>query len=135
MIGAVEGRLDVFDKISKLHAKNAFTIAIIIGDLFAHPAADSGTDNGALTSLLEGRISIPLPTYFVLGRYPLPQQVIEKLEQQDGELCANLYFLGKRSTTKTSEGLRIVALGGSLDSSTAAGLSTDKYLPFHTEGD
>ena len=58
-----------------------------------------------------------------------------KLENSDDEICPNLYFLGKRSTTKTSEGIRIVTLGGSLDSEIAVGLSKDKHLPFHTEGD
>ena len=58
-----------------------------------------------------------------------------KLERLDDEICPNLYFLGKRSTTKTSEGIRIVTLGGSLDPEVTAGLSKDKHLPFHTEGD
>jgi hypothetical protein len=46
-----------------------------------------------------------------------------------------LHFLGKRSTTKTSEGIRIVALGGLLDDTIIAGLSKEQYLPFHTVGD
>lgn len=58
-----------------------------------------------------------------------------KLESPDDEICPNLYYLGKRSTTKTSEGIRIVTLGGALDTETTAGLSKDKHLPFHTEGD
>ena len=56
----------------------------------------------------------------------------------DGSLCPNLYFLGKRTTTKTSEGVRIVALGGALDANIATA-DTDKeaakYLPFYTEQD
>jgi hypothetical protein len=51
------------------------------------------------------------------------------------QLCPNLYFLGKRSTTKTSEGVKIVTLGGQLDDKIVAGLSQDKFLPFHTVGD
>lgn len=84
---------------------------------------------------MKGRITVPLPIYFTIGNHALPQQIVEKLEKSDGEVCPNLYFLGKRSTTKTSEGLRIVALGGSLDPGITAGLSKDKYLPFHTEDD
>lgn len=126
---------EVFGKISKLHAKNAFSLAIVLGDLFPEPAQASAEDGDNLISLLNGEITIPLPTYFTLGRHPLPQQIIDKLESSDDELCPNLYFLGKRSTTKTSEGLRIVTLGGSLDPEVTAGLSKDKHLPFHTEGD
>ena len=126
---------EVFGRISKLHAKNSFSLAIILGDLFSEPAQASSEDGDNLTSLLDGEITIPLPTYFTLGIHPLPQQIIDKLESSDDELCPNLYFLGKRSTTKTSEGLRIVTLGGSLDPEVTAGLSKDKHWPLHTEGD
>lgn len=89
---------------------------------------------GAISSLLDGSIVVPLPTYFTVGKHALPEKVTERLDKK-GEVCPNLYFLDKRSTTKTSERIRIVALGGSLDPSITAGLSKDKYLPFHTEGD
>lgn len=88
-----------------------------------------------MKELVNGKIVIPLPTYFTIGKHPLPQLVIEKLEQSDGEVCPNLYFLNKRSTTKTSEGLRIVNLGGTLDPAVTAGLSKDRFLPFHTVDD
>ncbi len=126
---------EVFDKISKLHAKNAFSLAIVLGDLFPEPLETSSEDEDNLTALLNGEITIPLPTYFTLGKHPLPQQVVDRFEGSDDEICPNLYFLGKRSTTKTSEGIRIVTLGGSLDPEITAGLSKDKHLPFHTEGD
>ena len=84
---------------------------------------------------MNGDVNIALPTYFTLGKFTLPQQIVDKLESSDDEICPNLYFLGKRATTKTSEGLRIVTLGGSLDLAVTAGLSKDKHLPFHTEGD
>ncbi len=135
MTGAIEGRfIALFQKLSKLHSKNSFSLGIILGDLFANPTESSSEDE-AVSTLLKGNITVPFSIYFTLGNHPLPQQVVEKLEKSDGEVCPNLYFLGKRSTTKTSEGLRIVALGGSLDAAVTAGLSKDKYLPFHTEDD
>lgn len=85
--------------------------------------------------LLNGQIEVPLPTYFALPRRPLPSSVVNKLETSNDELCHNLYFLGKRSVTKTSEGIRIVALGGQLDSNIIAGQSKDKYPPFYGESD
>ena len=128
--------VEVFEKISKLHAKTTFSLAIIIGDLFADPNEQGAKNEKSLTSLLKGEINVPLPTYFTLGKHPLPQQIIDKLGTlNDDEICPNLYFLGKRSTTKTSEGLRIISLGGLLDPEVTAGLSKDKFLPFHTEGD
>lgn len=118
---------------TKLHAKNAFSLAIVLGDLFADPAIATTEDEQSLSSLLSGKITLPLPTYFTLGKHPLPPLVLERVEGS-GDVCENLYFLGKRSTTKTSEGLRIVALGGNLDPQLTA-VSKDKSLPFHTEGD
>ena len=101
VVGAVNGYfVEVFQKISKLHAKNSFSFSIVLGDLFAQPTSD---DESNLTLLLNGDIKVPLPTYFTLGKQPLPQRIVEKLETSDDEICPNLYFLGKRSTTKTSE--------------------------------
>lgn len=134
--GSVKGQfLTVFEKLSKLHNKKSFSLAIILGDLFVNPAEASAEDEENVKSLVEGDVSISLPTYFTLGKHPLPPQVIEKLEKTDDEVCPNLYFLDKRSTTKTSEGLRIVILGGTLDPAVTAGLSKERFLPFHTEGD
>ena len=135
VVGAIEGRFDVFEKLSKLHAKNSFSLALFLGDFFANPDVSAEESEDMVTSLLNGNVLIPLPTYFTLGRYSLPMKVQARLEQTDGEVCSNLYFLGKRSTIKTSEGLRIVALGGSLNTDFAGNSPNDKFLPFHTEGD
>lgn len=136
MVGAVEGHYTtVFEKLGKLHAKNGFSLAIIIGDLFRDPAKSSSEDETNITKLVNGSITVPLPVYFTLGTYALPQEVVEKLNSSEDDLCENLHFLGKRSTNKTPEGLRVVALGGLLDPTITAGLSKDKYLPFHTEDD
>lgn len=124
----------VFKKITALHAKNAFSFAIIAGDLFANPSSSTAVENEEVEALLSGDIKIPLPTYFALNSYALPPRIIERLESSEGDLTANLYFLGKRTTVKTSEGVKIVALEGLLDSS-SVGISKDKYSPVYTEGD
>ena len=135
MIGAVEGRFDVFSRLTKLHQKNLFSVALIVGDLFSDPGSSSIDDRQSLSSILNGEINVPVPTYFTLGRYLIPEQVQAKLEETDGEVCSNLYFLGKRSTIEISEGVRIVSLGGSISPTTAIGPSEDRFLPFHTEND
>ncbi|KAL8987899.1 MAG: hypothetical protein Q9177_002953 [Variospora cf. flavescens] len=136
VVGAVEGAFpSILEKISKLHAKNSFSLAIFLGDFFADPESRSQEDTANVSALIDGKISVPLPTYFTLGKHPLPDPVRERLEASNDELCPNLYFLGKRSTTKTSEGIRIVNLGGSLDPTITAGLSKEKHLHFHTEDD
>ena len=107
----------------------------MLGDVFADPTETSPEDEQNLTSLLCGEIKVAIPTYFTLGKLPLPQRIVDRLQNSDVEICPNFYYLGKRSTTKTSEGLRVVMLGGSLDPQVTAGLSKDEYLPFHTEND
>lgn len=126
---------EVFDKLSKLHEKNSFSLAIIIGDLFANPAEATSEDEKDVDNLLSGKISVPLSTYFTIGRHPLPTPIIKKIESSDGEIVSNLYFWNKRSINKTFEGLRIVNLAGTLDPAITAGQSKDHFLPFHTEDD
>lgn len=111
-----------------LHSKNQFDFAIATGNLFAE------SDDETVASLLAGDIKVPLPTYFTVGTYPLPPPVIAKIEAEE-EICENLHFLGKRSVTKITAGVRIVALGGLLDREIMGGTSKEQYLPYHTVHD
>ncbi|KAH8427807.1 CwfJ domain protein [Aspergillus melleus] len=120
---------EVFTKLAKLHVKQNFSLAIITGDLFGDCSTEHELDE--VTALLNGNTNVPLPTYFGLGNRPLPTRVIERIEAND-EVCPNLFFLGRRGTLKTAEGIRIVALGGNFD---AESKSTDKYHPVYTEPD
>ncbi|KAF4983764.1 hypothetical protein FZEAL_887 [Fusarium zealandicum] len=130
VMGSLEGKLEpAFKKLATLHSKNNFTMAILTGDVFS-----STQDDETVTMLLDGTIEAPLPTYFTIGNHPLPPRIAAKVEA-DEEICPNLHFLGKRSTTKTSEGVRIVALGGQLDANLVAGQSKEQHLPFHTVDD
>jgi hypothetical protein len=83
---------------------------------------------------MNGSLAVPLPTYFTVGNKPLPARIIGKIEK-DEEICENLHYLGKRSVTKTSEGIRIVTLGGILDPKIIGGQSKEQHLPFHTTQD
>ncbi|KAI9868667.1 MAG: hypothetical protein M1813_004517 [Trichoglossum hirsutum] len=133
VVGSINGRFaDVFSKLTALQAKNPFTLAIILGDLFAAPDSE---DDEAITNLLNGTIRVPFHTYFSIGQHPLPQRIINKIGKDVGEVCENLYFLGKRTTLTTSEGIKIVALGGRLDGDVTVGLSKDAYLPYYTNDD
>ena len=130
VFGSVNGQLkSAFGKLAALHAKNVFSFAIVTGNLFAE-----GEEDDELTALLDGSIEIACPTYFTVGTTTLPPRVVQKIEADD-EIAPNLHYLGKRSVTKTSEGVRIVALGGVLDTNIVAGHSKDQHEPFHTESD
>ncbi|THX52279.1 hypothetical protein D6D06_06826 [Aureobasidium pullulans] len=136
VVGAVNGQISaVLGKLCALHAKNAFAFAIITGDLFADPLTPSPDEAGQLKDLLDGKIEITLPVYFALGKRELPHEVQERLGANAGELCSNLYFLGRRTTVKTSEGVKIVALGGThMDAVSDKSLITE-FSPSHTQED
>lgn len=111
-VGDVNGQYsEVFAKVRDLHTKHNFAFVVITGNLFADPASDAG-DGGELSKLLRSEVEVPITTYFSLGSRELPQAAVEKLEANDGELCPNLYVLGRKTTVKTSEGFKIVAVGG-----------------------
>ncbi|SPQ18538.1 10f0b028-48ae-4f54-a147-b4feb54c3a30 [Thermothielavioides terrestris] len=130
VFGSVNGQLrSAFSTLAKQHAKNVFSFAIVTGNLFSE-----AQDDEQLADLLAGRIEIPCSTYFTVGTTPLPAQVVERIEK-DEEIAPNLHYLGKRSVTKTSEGVRIVTLGGMLDQNIVAGLSQEQHQPIHTESD
>lgn len=130
MLGSINGQFGpALKKITSLHSKNSFSLAILTGDVFSHD-----TDDAIISSLLNGEFEFPLPTYFTMGNHALPDRIAAKIEA-DEEICHNLHFLGKRSITKTADGLRIVALGGLLDPNLVGGQSKEQHLPFHTADD
>ncbi|KAL1872295.1 hypothetical protein VTK73DRAFT_1644 [Phialemonium thermophilum] len=133
VFGSIHGQLEAaFVKLAALHAKNNFSFAIVTGNLFAEGEDDSSEQT--VTALLEGRIAIPCPTYFTVGTCALPKPVVQKIEN-DEEIAPNLHYLGKRSVTKTSDGVRIVVLGGILDTTIVGGQSKEQHLPFHSLDD
>ncbi|KAI0164636.1 CwfJ C-terminus 2-domain-containing protein-like protein [Xylariaceae sp. FL1272] len=130
VLGSPDGKLaETFAKLDTLHKKQNFAFAIVTGNLFT-----PDQDDEAIHKLLGGQFNLPVSTYFTVGTAPLPPAVVERIEQ-DQDICENLHYLGKRSVTKTSDGFRIVTLGGVLDSSIVGGQSTEQHLPFHTSSD
>lgn len=103
--------------------------------MFTSPTSTNpNDDNEDIQRLLRGEIKVELATYFTLGVQPLPDIVQKRIDDNAGEVCENLFFLGKRSTLSTSEGLKIVALGGRLDAN-LTGPSKEQKLPFYSEQD
>lgn len=138
VIGATSGRfVEAFAKVTALHAKNNFSLSLLLGDLFSDPSQTTSEETENIKRLLHGEIRVPLPVYFGLGQYSLPVPVREKINSS-GEVCENLFFLGKKTVLNTSDGIRIVALGGRLDAGLAtgeAGGTEGESLPFYSEKD
>ena len=77
MLGEINGQLKpVLTKLATLQSKNNFAFALVVGNLFSD-------DDDAVSDLLAGNISIPLPTYFTVGTSPLPPRIIEKIEKDE----------------------------------------------------
>lgn len=111
--GDVDGDFSqIFGKIDELHKKHHFAFVVVAGNFFADPTTETEEQKGDLSKLLKGGIDVPITTYFSLGTRTLPSAATEKLQANDGELCPNLYLLGRKSTIKTSDGFKLVAVGG-----------------------
>lgn len=65
--------------------------------------------------------SVPIHTYFIQGNIPIPATAQSRIDQNDGELCDSVYFMGKRGLLKTTQALRIAFLSGSMDSDVYVG--------------
>ncbi|GAM85552.1 hypothetical protein ANO11243_035590 [Dothideomycetidae sp. 11243] len=135
VIGSVNGQFSaVFAKLAALHTKNNFSFAIIAGDLFGDESAQKQYAE-ELSKLLDGQISVPLTTYFTIGRNALPASVLDRLKDDNSEVCPNLQFLGRRTTFKTTEGIRIVALGGAHQPHDKAKAAIADFAPAYTDVD
>ncbi|KAF2653411.1 hypothetical protein K491DRAFT_769436 [Lophiostoma macrostomum CBS 122681] len=135
--GDVNGNIQaLFDKLAAYNRKKPVAFAIVAGELFAPPSARSDSSHqNALEELLEGKIHPPVPCYFALARHSFPVSVQAKLSSDNGELCENLFFLGKRAIFATSEGVRLCALGGTLDSTLEQETSKHQYTPTYSTTD
>ncbi|KAK0905588.1 hypothetical protein LTR91_018128 [Friedmanniomyces endolithicus] len=134
VIGAVKGKFsDMFAKLATLHAKQNFAFAIIAGDLCANADIATDADREELAKLLRGDITVPLSTYFALGGQSLPIEVGGILDKNEGELCPNLSVLERRASIKTSDGFRIVAIGGAHAGSGDQVIA--QYAAYYTDSD
>lgn len=131
--GGINGKFTAFfAKIAQLHARQGFAFGIITGDSFADPETASQDELQDLSKLLKGQITVPMTMYFGIGHRKLPDVVIDKLQRDDGELCPNLFALGRKGRVKTSEGLKIMTLGGTHHESDEA---MDSYSALYTDHD
>ncbi|KKA29442.1 hypothetical protein TD95_002690 [Thielaviopsis punctulata] len=128
VVGNPNGNLrPILQKLTALHSKNAFSCAIVTGNIF-------GTeDDDVVADVLSGALAFPLSTYFTYGTQQLPPSILKKV-QNDEEICENLIFLGTRGVITTLDKVRIVALGGTLNAS-LEGTETNRFLPVFSGGD
>ncbi|XP_078697782.1 CWF19-like protein 1 [Branchiostoma floridae x Branchiostoma belcheri] len=106
--GDVEGRFSqLFKRVSSIQKKSGdFDMLLCVGDFF-------GITAGARTEwqqYLEGRQRAPIATY-ILGANK-PEHLEFYGEEDGGELCENITYLGRKGVFTGASGLQIVYLSG-----------------------
>jgi hypothetical protein len=92
VLGSAKGNLkELFKKLSSLNSKaGPFDVVLCLGDLFGNE------EDEYFQQLILGQVEIPASTYFTIGLRPLPES-IKMLVGHGGQVCENLFFLGKES--------------------------------------
>ncbi|KAG8943435.1 hypothetical protein FRC04_002900 [Tulasnella sp. 424] len=114
-VGSALGSIsNLFTKVKTINAKHGpFELLLCTGDFFGPPGAANESEE--VDALLSGQLEVPIPSYIMQGDFPLPQKVITKLGQNNGQLCPNLFLMGKSNLLVTSQGLRVGIFGGTYD--------------------
>mmetsp|Transcript_25623 Transcript_25623/g.48535 ORF Transcript_25623/g.48535 Transcript_25623/m.48535 type:complete len:637 (-) Transcript_25623:202-2112(-) len=135
LCGDVEGKFQqLFKRVETVNQKaGPFNCIFCVGTFFG---ADG---NGDLQDYLDGKLKVPLPTYFLDGR-PLGREALQGVGV-DGVVCPNLTFLSP-SGIQELHGLKVAYLAGRYDelsykdSSTLAdgsAVEAGEYRPSHTQ--
>ncbi|KAI7885473.1 CwfJ C-terminus 1-domain-containing protein-like protein [Mucor mucedo] len=108
--GSTNGKFkEMFTKAKQIHEKyGPFDVHLCTGNFFG-----SDTTEETIQELIQDKIDIPMMTYFIIGDTPFPESVQKHIESTDGEVCSNLYYLGKQGVLTTSDGLKIAFISGS----------------------
>ncbi|PVV02061.1 hypothetical protein BB560_001256 [Smittium megazygosporum] len=104
VVGTVNGSLEVFvEKISKFNKKGGpFDFVLVSGDF--------PLDDQSIQTL---KNKIPVSTLIISGNKNLPSSLEKKVDPiKGGEICDNLFYLGKSGIYVTSEGIKIAFLSG-----------------------
>ncbi|WVF70938.1 hypothetical protein IAT40_005733 [Kwoniella sp. CBS 6097] len=106
-------------KINAINGKHGpFDACVIVGDLFKEGSDGSEVDG----------MNFPVPTYFTVGKYAIPEAIQTRITKTGGEVTNNLVYLGKSTVLTTAQGLKIACVGGTF---TEEGYDTvgDQFSP------
>ena len=108
IVGSFEGQFQLgMDRIHKMGAKaGPFERVLVIGDFFGPDVS-----NLDLKKLIAGSVDIPYPTFFGVGQYAIPEEVINAMDGGN-RVCHNLYFVGAIAHFTTQTGITIAFVGG-----------------------
>ncbi|KAL7319549.1 hypothetical protein PS15m_002681 [Mucor circinelloides] len=110
--GSTNGKFkDLFTKAKQIHEKyGPFDVHLCTGNFFGPDTSEED-----IQELISDKTDVPLTTYFIIGDQPFPESIKNHIATTDGEVCSNLYYLGKQGVLTTSEGLKIAFISGKFD--------------------
>ncbi|KAK3835889.1 MAG: CwfJ C-terminus 1-domain-containing protein-like protein, partial [Linnemannia elongata] len=113
VVGSANGDLrNLCAKVGTMQAKHGpFDILFCTGNFFAQE-----TPIEVIDELLEDKLDFPITTYFMHGDNGVPGIIERTAKRKNGEICNNLFYLGKHGTMTTAESVKMASLSGSFDS-------------------
>ncbi|CCJ30061.1 unnamed protein product [Pneumocystis jirovecii] len=91
VFGSSDGNFKkIFEKTCILNKKHNFDFLLCIGDFLP----EFNTNDSEVIDLVEGKIHIPIITYFSIGKQRLHKEIEEKAFKNNGEICKNLFYIG-----------------------------------------
>lgn len=123
-MGPVQGRLtELISKVSAIQSKHGpFAALFVLGDLFHPYPAEIGLQQQ--NDLLQGKLRLPIPTYFYQGSFlpspPLVEKIVAASKQASkdvphglAKLAENLFWAkGKSGVFTLPTGFRVAFVGG-----------------------
>ncbi|KAF9547374.1 GPI inositol deacylase [Mortierella hygrophila] len=113
VVGSANGDLrNLCAKVGTMQAKHGpFDILFCTGNFFSPE-----TPIEVIDELLENKLDFPITTYFMHGDNGVPGIIERTAKRKNGEICNNLFYLGKHGTMTTAESVKMASLSGSFDS-------------------
>ncbi|PVU90812.1 hypothetical protein BB559_004422 [Furculomyces boomerangus] len=109
-VGSVNGKFQsFFEKITKINQKNGpFDVLLVTGEFFGD------SEDIEVKNLVSGNIKVPISTYIIQAEREFPSRVQLKIQDLDtgGEICENIFYLGKAGIFQTLQGVRIAYISG-----------------------
>uniref|UniRef100_A0A0K8TQM9 Cwf19-like C-terminal domain-containing protein n=1 Tax=Tabanus bromius TaxID=304241 RepID=A0A0K8TQM9_TABBR len=105
IVGDIKGNFrQIFNRVESVNKKSGpFDILLCAGEFF-------GKNNDELIAYKNGYKNVPIPTY-ILG--PTSEDTAKQYrDMDDGEICQNLTYLGKRGLYTLSSGVKVAYLSG-----------------------
>ncbi|KAG0214875.1 GPI inositol deacylase [Mortierella sp. NVP41] len=113
VVGSANGDLrNLCSKVGTMQAKHGpFDVLFCTGNFFAPE-----TPIEVIDDLMENKLDFPITTYFMHGDNGVPGIIERTAKRKNGEICNNLFYLGKHGTMTTAESVKMASLSGTFDS-------------------